>query len=280
MVAGVLALIGFGIYAASSATGHPTGRHIARVHIDGTIFSSRDMDKLLEDIKDSEDVAALILRINSPGGTTTGAEVLYQNIRKIADTRPVVAVLGEVAASGGYVAALAADNIIARGNTITGSIGVIMEYPNVTNLLDELGIEMETVRSSDIKGGASPFRDPTPASRAAEQAMIADAYEWFQGLVSERRDLTGIALDAVSDGRVFTGRQALKNGLIDELGGEDEALAYLESVDPNSVELPVETWAVPSEDVSIPNLLGQFSKNSLLIQRITGNSGPALTSKY
>jgi len=280
LIAGVIALIGFGIYAASNASSFPTGPHIARVHIEGTIFSDSDMDALLKGIEDNDDVAALILRINSPGGTTTGAEVLYENLREIAERKPVVAVLGEIAASGGYIAAIGADRIIARGNSITGSIGVIMEYPNVTDLLDELGIEMETVRSSDIKGGPSPFRDPTPASRAAEQAMIADSYAWFQGLVGERRGLGGDALDAVSDGRVFTGRQALKNGLIDELGGEDEALAYLESVDSELAQLDVETWALESEEVSIPGLLGSISKNSLLIQRITGNSGPALTSKY
>jgi len=280
LVAAVLALLIAGIYLASGAPGYPTGKHIARVNISGTIFDDAKRDALLREIEENEDVAAVILRINSPGGSTTGSEILHENIRKIADIKPTVAVLGEVAASGGYIAAIAADHIVARGNTITGSIGVIMEYPNVSDLLADLGVEMETIRSSELKAGISPFRDPTPASRKAEEAMIDDAYQWFRGLVAERRKLSGAGLDAVSDGRVFTGRMALENGLIDALGGETEALELLESLDAELEQLDVKSWHQPDQRVGIGKLLGQISKNTLLIQRITRSSGPALTSKY
>ncbi len=170
----------------------------------------------------------MLLRINSPGGTTAGSEALYEAIRHLAETRPVVAVLGEVAASGGYVAALGADHIVGWGNTLTGSIGVIMEYPDLTQVLDRLGIGWETVRSSELKAEPSPFRPTNPAARARDEALVAEGYAWFRGLVGERRGLEGAALDAVANGGVFTGRLALENGLIDEIGGERVALEWLE----------------------------------------------------
>jgi len=238
-VAAVIAIIIGAIFAASGAPGYPTGKHIARVYINGTIFDDLRRDALLREIEESEDVAAVVLRISSPGGSTTGSEILFENIRRIAEAKPTVAVLGEVAASGGYIAAIGADHIVARGNTITGSIGVIMEYPNVSDLLEELGVEMETIRSSELKAGISPFRDPTPASRAADEMMVDDAYQWFRSLVGERRKLSGAALDAVADGRVFTGRLALENGLIDSIGGESDALDHLESLDGDLAELDV-----------------------------------------
>ena len=166
---------------------------------------------------------ALVLRINSPGGTTAGSEALYAAIRRVAAEKPVVAVLGEVAASGGYVAALAADRIVGRGNTLTGSIGVIMEYPDLTEVMERLGIGIETVRSSELKAEPSPFRPTNPAARARDEALVADSYRWFRGLVGERRGLQGNALDAAANGGVFTGRLALESGLIDAIGGEAEA---------------------------------------------------------
>ena len=143
----------------------------------------------------------------------------------------MVAVLGEIAASGGYIAAVAADHVIARGNTLTGSIGVILEYPNFSDLLDEIGVEIETIRSSNLKGGTSPLRDASPEERALEEALVEDSYQWFRGLVSERRNLSGGALDRVANGRVFTGRLALSAELIDEIGGMDAAEAWLEETD-------------------------------------------------
>ena len=279
-VAFAIALLIAGIYAASGAPGYPTGRHIARVHISGAIIDDPARDAFLREIEENEDVAAVIFRINSPGGTTTGSEVLYQSIRDIAEKKPTVAVLGEVAASGGYIAAIAADHLIARGNSITGSIGVILEYPNVSDLMDRLGVEMETIRSSELKSGISPFRDPTPESRAAEEALIADAHQWFRGLVGERRNLSGTELENVSDGRVFTGRLALKHKLIDAIGGESEARAHLESLDPELAELEVESWLPEVEDVGISKLLSRIYENSVSFQSITRQSGPALTSKY
>ncbi len=254
------------------------GAQIARVTVSGIITDDVKRDELLADIAEDKNVRAVILRVNSPGGTTAGSEALYDAVRAVAADKPVVAVLGEVAASGGYVAALAADHIVGLGNTLTGSIGVIMEYPDVTALMARLGVEMETVRSSDLKGEPSPFRPGNPAARAVEQALIADSYAWFRGLVAERRDLSGGALDAVANGAVFTGRQALANRLIDAIGGETQALAWLESRAAGLEDLPVRDWAVESKTGLLGAILGKVSASGGILREISAQTGPKLYS--
>ena len=251
VAAGLALILGF-VFGGDALT---AGRaHIARVEVAGVIGDDPEREQMLADIADDAAVRAVVLRINSPGGSTAGSEALYESIRAIAETRPVVAVLGEVAASGGYVAALAADHIVSRGNTLTGSIGVIMEYPDLTGVMDRLGIGLETVRSSELKAEPSPFRPTNPAARARDEALVADSYAWFRGLVGTRRGLDGAALDAAANGGVFTGRIALENGLIDEIGGEPVALAWLESREDGLGALPVRDWEVERER----SLLGRF----------------------
>lgn len=256
----------------------PTGQHIARFSVTGVIYDDPARDALLADLASNEDARALIVRINSPGGTTTGSEALFASIRKIAEIKPVVAVMGEVAASGGYIAALGTDHIVARGNTLTGSIGVIMEYPDLTGLMERLGVSLETIRSSDLKAEPSPFRATSPAARAVDKALVAESFEWFRGLVGERRNLSGNALDAVANGQVFTGRMALENGLIDRIGGQDAAISYLESVDSSLAQLPVEQWTIDEDDNSFVSILGKISVPDRLLTQITGKSGPRLYS--
>ena len=190
----------------------------------------------------------------------------------------MVAELGEVAASGGYVAAIAADHIVARGNTLTGSIGVIMEYPDLTQVMDRLGIGLETVRSSELKAEPSPFRPTNPAARARDEALVAESYGWFRGLVGERRGLGGHALDAVANGGVFTGRLALENGLIDEIGGEPEAIAWLESRDAGLADLPVRDWEVERDEPLAGRLLGQIGSTGGILGEISRWGGPKLYS--
>ena len=260
------------------APNRPVGPHIAHFAIDGIIYDDLDRDMLLTEMADNTDVRALILRINSPGGTTAGSEALHNAIRNIAIDIPVVAVMGEVAASGGYIAAIAADQIFALGNTTTGSIGVIMEYPDVTGLMETLGVEMQTIRSSDIKGGPSPFRELTDEARAAELVMVEDAFEWFKGLVADRRDFNASQINAVATGGVFSGRQAVENGLIDALGGEAEALEFLESLDPSLRAIPVETWALPPEDTGLLGYFGVNLRTNPLFEALSAAVGPRLYS--
>ncbi|MEL6677844.1 MAG: signal peptide peptidase SppA, partial [Pseudomonadota bacterium] len=247
VVAALVAVV-LGIRAFSPEAGPEP--HIARHSVLGIIYNDPVRDDLIRGLADDANVRAVILEIDSPGGTTVGAEAIHDAIRAVAVVKPVVAVLGEVAASGGYIAAIGADHIVARGNTLTGSIGVIMEYPNFSGLLDDLGVSVETVRSSSVKGGASPLRPTSEAERAEQRALIDDSYQWFRGLVGEARGLEGPALDTVADGGVFTGRQALSVGLIDEIGGENAALIHLESLNDELIGLPILDHFVPEEELS------------------------------
>jgi protease IV len=253
-------------------------RQVARVDVSGVIAEDRDREALLSELAEAEHVEAVILRINSPGGTTAGSEALYAGVRRIAETKPVVAVLGELAASGGYIAAIAADHIVARGNTLTGSIGVIMEYPDLTGVLDRFGIEVETLRSSELKAEPSPFRPTNPEARAANAALVAESYVWFRGLVGERRGLSGASLDAVANGGVFTGRVALENGLIDAIGGEDEAMGWLESRETGLGDLPVRDWEVERETTLVGRMVGNFAPTGGILGEISRLTGPKLYS--
>jgi protease-4 len=252
--------------------------HIARVEVDGVIGDSREREEMLDRLAETSGARAVLLRINSPGGTTAGSEALYDAVRHLAETRPVVAVLGEVAASGGYIAALSADHIVGRGNTLTGSIGVIMEYPDLTQVLDRLGIGWETVRSSELKAEPSPFRPTNPVARARDEALVAESYAWFRDLVGERRGLDGPALDAVANGGVFTGRLALENGLIDEIGGERAALDWLESREAGLGDLPVRDWTVERPETLMGRFLGRIGSSGGILGEISLRGGPKLYS--
>jgi len=204
-------------------------QHIARYTIDGIIVDDRARDKAFKKIAEDEKVEALIVSIDSPGGTVVGSEILYESIRKVAKEKPVVAVMRNVAASGGYMAAIAADHIVARGNTITGSVGVIAQMPNAHELLGRVGISMLEVKSGPLKAQPSPFQPVDPIAVDAQQAMVAESFDWFLDLVKERRTLTDSAIAQIEAGGIFTGRQAKEIALIDDLGGEDVAMSWLET---------------------------------------------------
>ena len=236
----VALVIGIGL---TDTDGALIGRdHVARVEVEGLIVGDRKRLELLEKIKENNAAKALIVAIDSPGGTTAGSEALYEAIREVAGEKPVVSVLGTTAASGGYIAAIAADHIVTRGNTTTASIGVIFSWPNAEELLDTIGVTVNEVKSSPLKAEPTPYKETTEESRAILRAMVADSQAWFRGLVAERRDLSGINLRQASDGRVMTGRQAIEAGLADTLGGEKEALAWLRSEHGIDANVKVRTY--------------------------------------
>jgi protease-4 len=202
--------------------------HIAKVKIAGTITQNDDLVAQLEKIRKSPAVKGLILDINSPGGTTAGGEQLYDEVRRIAAEKPVVAEVGGLAASAAYMVAAAADHIVARKTSIVGSIGVLVEFPDVTGLMDKLGIKLEAIKSSPLKAEPSPFTPTTDDERAMVQRLISDSYDWFVGLVASRRPLSREEVLKLADGSIFTGRQAVANKLVDQIGGEREAVAWLE----------------------------------------------------
>ena len=219
--------------------------HVARLSVSGLITGNDQQLQLLKDIAHSDTAKALIVRIDSPGGTTAGSEALYEEIRKVAEKKPVIAVMDTVAASGGYITALAADRIYARGNTITGSIGVIFSYPEISGLLNTIGVRIEELKSGELKAEPSPYKPASEKAKQVSMEMIMDGFTWFKGLVSERRKLTPERTAVLSDGRVYSGRQALKEGLVDAIGGEDEAMAWLESEKKIPEGLKVEDWRPP-----------------------------------
>lgn len=221
--------------------------HVARIHVDGLITGDRKTLELLKEIEETDSVKALIVHIDSPGGTTAGSEAMYEALRRIAAKKPTVSVMGTVAASGGYITAIATDHIVARGNTITGSIGVIFQWAEVTRLLDTLGIKMEEIKSSDLKAEPNMFKPLTEKVRKVTEAMVDDSYQWFAGLVAERRKLSPQETAKLADGRVYTGRQALGNKLIDAIGGELKAVDWLEKERDIAEELSIVDWKPKSE---------------------------------
>jgi len=245
-----------------------TGDHIASLNVENIIVDDSDRHALLKDIAEDPSVKALIVNINSPGGTVVGGESLYLALRDVADKKPVVAVMRELATSAGYMIALGADHIIARQSTITGSIGVLMQSTDVTGLLDKLGIKPEAVKSGPLKAQPNPLEPFSDDARKAAQEIIADMQDMFVGLVRDRRDLEATQLQEVTDGRIFTGRQAEANGLVDAIGGEDEALAWLEMEKGVAKNLPVVEIFVRREGGRFRELLEDLVGKTLISERL------------
>lgn len=223
--------------------------HIAKVEIEGTITEDEDLLELLDDVRKSSTVKGVILSIDSPGGTTAGGEAIFDAVRLLAAEKPVVAQVGTLAASAGYMIASATDHIVARQSSIVGSIGVLVQFPDLTGLMDKVGIGLEEIKSTPLKAEPSPFNPTTEEERAMLRAMILDSYDWFVGLVDERRPLSRAEVLALADGSVFTGRQALERKLVDSLGGEREAANWL-ATKGVSPDLRVIEWK-PDEEGSL-----------------------------
>jgi protease-4 len=214
---------------------------IARVHIDGLIRSNNDRVEALERLEKSR-VAAVVVHINSPGGTTAGSEQLYDALVRLKAKKPMVVVVEGLAASGGYITAIAGDHIVAQQSSLVGSIGVLFQYPNFTELMKTVGIKVEEVKSSPLKAAPNGFEPTSPEARAALDALVKDSYAWFRGLVKARRGMDDALLEKVADGRVFTGRQALDLKMVDQLGDEKTAIAWLVAQKGVKADLPVRDY--------------------------------------
>jgi len=220
--------------------------HVAAVDIDGLITGRKSRVELLRKIRDSAAAKALIVRIDSPGGTTAGGEVIYQELLDVAAKKPVVAVMESVAASGGYLVALAADHVIARGNTITGSIGVYIRWARIDDALASLGVEVDEIKSGPLKAEPDLFGRTSLLARTVTEKMVKDSHEWFVRLVADRRPFNITKAHILADGRVYTGRQALEDQLVDELGGEREALKWLVEHKGIDEKLEIVDWEAES----------------------------------
>jgi protease IV len=207
----------------------PSGAHIARVSVDGLITEDRKLTEAIEALAGNNSVKALIVSINSPGGSVSGGETLHGAITRVAARKPVVAVMGGLAASAGYMVAVPANRIFARDATLTGSIGVLLQTGEVSGLLEKLGISAESVRSGPLKDEPSLVRPLSPAGKEVLQGVVNDMYDQFVGMVATGRHMDPAKVRMMADGRAYTGRQALSLGLIDAIGGEREAKDWLTS---------------------------------------------------
>lgn len=259
VLAGVVAVAVLGFLAAGGADGRLfEKRQIARVSLEGMITENRDQLTMLRKLARNQNVAAVILYVNSPGGTTTGGEALFEAIRDVAERKPIVAQFGTIATSAAYIAGLATDHIIARGNTITGSVGVIFQWAEVSDLLGKLGVKMNEVKSGPLKAVPSPFQPLGPEGRETTERMVAESMSWFRGLVADRRKIETAAIPGLEQGRIFSGREALQHKLIDGIGGEPEAVRYLVEQKGVARNLKVVDWKPKKGDaLGVLGMLGQ-----------------------
>ena len=247
----IIAIVGFAWRALPRGGLSPSGDYIARIKVQGLIRNNQERVDALERLARSS-ARAVIVRVDTPGGTTAGAEQLYDALRRLQEKKPMVVVVDGLAASGGYIAAMAADHIIALDTSIIGSIGVLFQYPNFSDILKTVGIQVEAIRSSPLKAAPSGFEPTSPEARAAIASIVMDSYAWFKGLVQSRRKLDDGLLNSVTDGRVFTGRQAVNLKLIDSLGNEKTALEWLH----REKNIPATT---PVRDVPLTARFGDLS---------------------
>jgi protease-4 len=223
----IAAIVTVGLLATPDARStFSTSGSIARVHIDGLIRSDADRVEALDRLENSR-AAAVVVHINSPGGTTAGSEQLYDALVRLKAKKPLAVVVEGLAASGGYITAIAADHIVAQQTSLVGSIGVLFQIPNFTDLLKTIGVKVEEVKSSPLKAAPNGYEPTSPEARAALDSLVKDSYAWFRSLVKERRGMDDALLEKVADGRVFTGHQAIDLKLIDQLGDEKTAVAWL-----------------------------------------------------
>lgn len=246
----LLSVFGIGILAyAMSGSEFARPRHIARVSIEGLITDDRRQLQMLDRLAKSKNVAGVLLSINSGGGTTTGGEALFDAIRSVAKAKPVVAQFGTVAASAAYICGLSADHIVARGNSITGSVGVIFQWPEFSGLLDKVGVKVNEIKSGPLKAEPGLFAPISNGGRQVAEQMVAESQQWFLGLVKSRRGVDTAVIPGLEQGRVFSGREALTYKLVDEIGGEAEAIRWLESQPGFPPKLRVIDW-VPRKESS------------------------------
>lgn len=241
--------------------------YVASVLIDEIILEDEKRDKKLKKIIDDSHIKALIVNVNSPGGTVVGSEKIYNILRKISEKKPVVIVMGTMAASGGYLISLGGDYIISHNGTITASIGVILQTSEVTELAQKLGIKFNNFKSGELKAVPNPTEKLTEAVRVAIMENIEDTYNFFLELVSERRNLPIEEVKKLADGRVYSGRQALKLKLVDAIGSEDTALKWLQEVKKINANLLVKDYQLKPKLIDIiledfDSIAPSFFKNS------------------
>ncbi len=268
-VVAVLAVLGCVLLVAGRRIALPgLGDHVARLTVAGLITDQRGLTRRVAALADDPSVKALIVSIDSPGGSVAGGESLHDAILHVAEKKPVVAVMGGTAASAGYMIATPAARIFARAATLTGSIGVILETGEASGLLGKLGLTAEAITSGPLKDQPSFTRPLTDQGRDVLHGLVMDMYDQFVGMVADGRHMDPARVRELGDGRAYTGRQAVRLGLVDAIGGEPEARDWLASARGVAASLPVREVRAEGLRARIfggnaQGLLGPFMKTVL-----------------
>jgi protease-4 len=234
-----------------------SGERIAVVELTGEIVSGDDVIRQLKKYRDDKSIKAIVLRVESPGGAVAPSQEMYEEVKRTKSRKPIVVSMGSLAASGGYYVSCAATKIVANPGTLTGSIGVISEFPRIDPLLDKIGIQMNTIKSGKLKDAGNPYREMTKDDKTYFQDLIDDVHGQFIADVEKARKIDHKTLVAYADGRVFTGTQALKLHLIDTLGSFEDAL----SIAADLADIPGK-YAVVKERAYKPSLFDAIFGNT------------------
>ena len=232
--------------------------HIAKVSIDNIITQDSFRYEKLEELSQNKNTKAVIVFINSPGGTVVGGETLYKSIKSIAQQKPIISVMGEVATSAAYMASLGSNYIFAQEGTITGSVGVLVLSSEFTELAKKIGISTEVIKSGDLKASPSPLEKMTPKAREQMEKIVQEISKNFINLVKKERKLDNNKTQLISDGRIFTGQSALQIGLIDSIGNIKEAKEYLK-IERNIDMLPILNMEIIKKEKMIEKFLSLFT---------------------
>ena len=262
----VTALIAFaGVIVASLIAGgagktfaSKSSEHIARISISGFITENQILIDLIDKARKNKKVKGVIIKMDSPGGATVGGEAIYEAVRALAKTKPTVTSVGGLAASAGYMISIGTDHIVARRSSLVGSIGVLFQYPDASKLLDIIGVRMEEIKSSPLKAEPSPFHPAEEEAKDVLRDLVKDSFGWFRDLVKERRNYSDAEVDLVATGRIFSGAQGLSNKLIDEIGGEKIARAWLSKEKGLSEKLKTLDWEPETDSFGLYSTLSSL----------------------
>ncbi|WP_169543784.1 signal peptide peptidase SppA [Sneathiella aquimaris] len=246
-----------------------SGPYVAKLDVFGVIIEDELRQEAIEQILSDDDATALVVYINSPGGSTYGSERLYKSLRRVAEKKPVITVIGTIGASGGYMTALAGDHIFAGESSITGSIGVIVQTTEFSALMDKLGVTANSITSGKLKGEPSPFKPMSEEGRKNLQEMVNQTHNWFVDMVAARRPMDRAQAETLADGGIQIGLSAVKSGLIDSLGGVPEARRWLESERDISLDLPLVTVDYSAPKGALEHLLEGMLGKSVISERLT-----------
>jgi len=244
----------------------PSGPFIGFLEVEGVIVNDYERQRHLADFAANPNGKALLVRINSPGGTVVGGESLYSQLKSLSAVKPVAIVMGELATSAAYMASLGGERIFSYEGSVTGSIGVLLQSIQIKKMLSNFGIEAETFKSGEFKAAPNPLEEITPAVRKQTQATVDEIQDIFVNLVAQNRQLSHQRVKELADGKVFSGRQALQVGLIDELGGEQAALQWLKVGKQVDIVLPLRD--IVPQDPPFQNLVERFGAVSKGIANI------------